>query len=414
MKTENLAPKPKKRLSLATQIFIALILALIAGFFLQDNPAAATTYIKPFGMVFLNLVQFIVGPIVLFSFMAGIVSLQDIRKVGVIGGFTIGYYLVTTAVAVSLGLLVSNIFSSSFPILNTSDLHVSLPQRSSILDTLLNIFPSNFLAPITEANMLQLIVVALFLGFAVILIAKKSPGTCQRLIVTINDLNKLFMRVMDMILRLAPLGAFGLLTPIIAENGAKVIGSLVTVLLMAYIGYFLHAAICYSTTVKVLGGMTPYKFFKGMAPAMLFGFSSASSVGTLPLNMKCTEKLGVSKEVNSFVLSLGATLNMDGTAIYQGVCTVFIAACYGIDLNLSQMLTIILTATLASIGTAGVPGAGVVMLAMVLQSVGIPIEGIALVAGIDRLFDMGRTTLNITGDASCAVIVSHRLSKKAA
>ncbi len=164
--------------------------------------------------------------------------------------------------------------------------------------------------------------------------------------------------------------------------------------------------------------MSPLTFFKGMAPAIIFAFSSASSMGTLPLNMECTEKLGVKREYSSFILPLGATINMDGTAIYQGVCSIFIASCYGIDLTFAQMLTIVLTATLASIGTAGVPGAGMVMLAMVLTSVGLPIDGIALVAGVDRIFDMGRTTLNITGDAACAIVVSRleekRVARKAA
>jgi Na+/H+-dicarboxylate symporter len=184
------------------------------------------------------------------------------------------------------------------------------------------------------------------------------------------------------------------------------------VLLTAYIGFLLHAVCIYSMTVRTMGGVSPARFFKGMMPAILFAFSSASSVGTLPINMECTEKLGASREVTSFVLPLGATINMDGTAIYQGVCAVFIASCYGIHLSLTQMASIVVTATLASIGTAGVPGAGMVMLAMVLASVGLPIDGVALVAGVDRIFDMGRTTLNITGDASCAIIVSNRLRIK--
>ena len=170
--------------------------------------------------------------------------------------------------------------------------------------------------------------------------------------------------------------------------------------------------IVYSLTVRTLGGISPLKFYKEMAPAITFAFSSASSVGTLPLNMECTKRLGVPKEISSFVLPLGATINMDGTAIYQGVCAVFIAACYGIDLTFAQMVSIVLTATLASIGTAGVPGAGMVMLAMVLTSVGLPVDGIALVAGVDRIFDMGRTTLNITGDASCTVIVSNLMKNR--
>ena len=184
-------------------------------------------------------------------------------------------------------------------------------------------------------------------------------------------------------------------------------------LLMAYVCYVLHAVIVYSASVKALGHMSPIKFFKGMMPAIMFAFSSASSVGTLPMNMECAQKLGADREVTSFVLPLGATINMDGTAIYQGVCAVFIASCYGISLTFGQMLTIVLTATLASIGTAGVPGAGMVMLAMVLQSVGLPVEGIALVAGVDRIFDMGRTVVNITGDASCAIVVSELQRKRA-
>ena len=216
-----------------------------------------------------------------------------------------------------------------------------------------------------------------------------------------------------MILKLSPIGVFCLLCPVIAENGATIIGSLAMVLLTAYICYIVHAVVVYSIAVKTMGGMSPIKFFQGMLPAIMFAFSSASSVGTLPINMECTQKLGASKEISSFVLPLGATINMDGTAIYQGVCAIFIAACYGIQLTFPQMITIVLTATLASIGTAGVPGAGMVMLTMVLTSVGLPVEGVALVAG-DRIFDMGRTTVNITGDASCTVIVSNLEKKKEA
>ena len=223
----------------------------------------------------------------------------------------------------------------------------------------------------------------------------------------IEQINEVFMKVMEMILKLSPIGVFCLLTPVVAENGAKIVGSLAMVLLCAYISYILHAVIVYSTTVRTMGGLSPLKFFKGMLPAMIFAFSSASSVGTLPLTLECSEKLGADKDTAAFVLPLGATINMDGTAIYQGVCAIFIAACFGIDLSFGDMATIVITATLASIGTAGVPGAGMVMLAMVLTSVGLPVEGIALVAGVDRIFDMGRTVLNITGDASCAVIVSN-------
>ena len=217
------------------------------------------------------------------------------------------------------------------------------------------------------------------------------------------------MIIMNMIIKTSPIAVFCLITPVIATNGANVIGSLFMVIVTAYIAYIVHMAVVYSFTVKTLGNTNPLTFFKAIMPAMLFGFSSASSVGTLPINSECLEEnLGIRKDIVSFVLPLGATINMDGTAIYQGVCSVFIAACYGITLTPSQLLTIVVTATLASIGTAGTPGSGMIMLAMVLQSVGLPVEGIALVAGIDRIFDMGRTVVNITGDASCTVIVNHR------
>lgn len=399
-----------KKISLAIQIFIALILAVIAGLLMQKVPEVASGYIKPFGTIFLNLVKFIVGPIVLFSIMAGIVSMKDLKKLGAIGGTTLVYYFCTTAIAVSIGLAIATIFKGSFPALSTASLTYTPPKGTSALDVLVNIFPSNFIVPISSANMLQVIVMAILIGFAVILLGEKVEAS----IVSINRLNDIFMKCMEMILKLSPVGVFCLLTPVIASNGAAVIGSLAKVLLVAYICYILHAIIVYSFSVATFGGVSPLKFFKEMAPAIAFAFSSASSVGTLPLNIECTKKMGVSKEVSSFVLPLGATINMDGTAIYQGVCAIFIAACYGIDLNLGQIISIVLTATLASIGTAGVPGAGMVMLAMVLTSVGLPVDGIALVAGVDRIFDMGRTTLNITGDASCTVIVSNMLKKREA
>jgi len=407
---DNKRANTEKKMPLAIQIFIALVLGIIAGLMLQSQADFCNTYIKPFGTIFLNLVKFIVAPIVLFSIMSGVLSLRDIKKVGKIGGITIVYYFCTTAVATAIGLLVANLFKGGFPMLSTSSLTYEAANSVSGMDTLVGIFPSNFLIPITEANMLQVIVMALLISFAMVLIGEKA----QPAIEGVERWNAIFMKVMEMILKLSPIGVFCLLCPVVAANGAAVVGSLAKVLLCAYICYVLHALIVYSLSVRALGGMSPVTFFKGMFPAMMMAFSSASSVGTLPINMECTEKLGASREVSSFVLPLGATINMDGTAIYQGVCAVFIAACYGIDLTMGQMVTIVLTATLASIGTAGVPGAGMVMLAMVLTSVGLPVEGIALVAGVDRIFDMGRTTLNITGDASCAVIVTKLLSRRKA
>lgn len=403
--------KEKKKMSLAMQIFIALVLAIAAGLLLQKHAQFAETYIKPFGTIFLNLLKFIVVPIVLFSIMCGIISMRDIKKVGAIGLKTVVYYMCTTAFAITIGLIGGNLFKKMFPVIATTDLSYQVGEKTSLMDTIVNIFPSNFISPMAEANMLQVIVMALLIGFAIILVGEEKN---TRIITACNDLNDVFMKCMEMILKLSPIGVFCLLCPVVAANAATIIGSLAMVLLAAYVCYIVHAVVVYSFAVKTIGGISPLTFFKEMLPAIMFAFSSASSVGTLPINMECTEKLGTSREISSFILPLGATINMDGTAIYQGVCAIFIASCYGIHLTLPQMLTIIFTATLASIGTAGVPGAGMVMLAMVLTSVGLPVDGIALVAGVDRIFDMGRTTVNITGDASCCVIVSNLEKKREA
>ena len=392
--------KQKKKLPLAMQIFIALILAIVVGLLIQSHATFAENYIKPFGTIFLNLLK--------FSIMCGIISMRDIKKVGAIGLKTVVYYMCTTAFAITIGLIGGNVFQRFFPVIATTDLAYEMPEKMSVMDTIVNIFPSNFISPMVESNMLQVIVIALLLGFSIIGLGEKNVGIVK----ACNSLNEVFMKCMDMILKLSPIGVFCLLCPVVASNGTAIIGSLAMVLLAAYICYVLHATIVYSIAVKTMGGISPTRFFKEMLPAIMFAFSSASSVGTLPINMECVEKLGARKEVSSFVLPLGATINMDGTAIYQGVCAIFIASCYGIHLTLPQMMTIILTATLASIGTAGVPGSGMVMLAMVLTSVGLPIDGIALVAGVDRIFDMGRTTVNITGDASCCMVVTNLERKK--
>lgn len=405
----------QRKMPLAFWIFIGLLVGIAAGVGLMYIPGGgniASGYIKPFGTIFLNLLKFIVVPIVMFSIASGVISMQDISRVGSVGGKTVVYYMCTTAFAVLMALLLATGAKSLglFHALKTSGLEFTPPQGQSLMTTIVNIFPSNAVAPLAEANMLQVIVISLFIGFGILLAGEKGLVAAQ----IVDSFNEVSMKIMDLIIKLSPIGVACLICPVIVENGPSIVADLITVLLVAYVGYILHALIVYSLTVKAMGGVSPVAFFKGMAPAMMMAFSSASSVGTLPFTLECTERLGARRDVSSFVLPLGATINMDGTAIYQGVCAVFIASAFGIDLTVGQMITIVLTATLASIGTAGVPGAGMVMLAMVLQSVNIPVEGIALVAGIDRVFDMGRTTVNITGDAACAIIVSKMEDRKAA
>jgi Na+/H+-dicarboxylate symporter len=405
-----------KKISLTMQIFIALVLGVICGLLLQNYSDFAVTYIKPFGTVFLNLIKMIVVPVVLFSIMQGIISMKDIRKIGAIGGKTIAFYLCTTAFAVSFGLLLAKFLNvGGSYVLDTSVTEgYEATETTSFIDTLVNIFPNNAVAPLVDATMLQIIVLALLFGFGIILAGEKGKAAAD----VVDSFTEVCIKIMGMILKLSPIGVFALLTPVIAENGASILGPLVRLIAIAYLASIIHALVVYSAAVKGIGKMSPVTFFKGMFPAIIFAFSSASSVGTLPINLECTEKLGADKEVASFVLPLGATINMDGTAIYQGVCAIFIAQIYGCELSAAQILMIILTATLASIGTAGVPGAGVVMLTMVLQTVGLPVEGIAIVTGVDRILDMARTTVNITGDAACTICVDamekRRKARKAA
>ena len=392
----------KKKLSLTVKITISLVLGVIAGLLLQGRSDIAVTYIKPFGTIYLNLIKMVVVPVVLLSIMQGIISLQDVRKVGSIGVKTVAFYMCTTALAVTLGLLFANILNvGGGYVIATEDLVYEAKEAPSFIDTLVNIFPSNFFQPMASANMLQIIVIAILFGFGIILAGEKGKAAQE----FVDSFAEVCFKVMGMILELSPIGVFALICPVVAENGPAVLLPLLKVILVAYVGYICHMILVYSMAVKGFAGMNPVTFFQGMSRPIMFAFSSASSVGTLPFNLEATQKLGARKSVASFVLPLGATINMDGTAIYQGVCAIFIAEIFGIDLGLSQQLTIILTATLASIGTAGVPGSGMIMLAMVLQSVGLPVEGIALVAGIDRILDMGRTVVNITGDAACTIVV---------
>ena len=394
--------REKKKLSLTTWIALGLVLGVIAGLAFQGAPDVATEYIKPFGTIYLNLIKMVVVPVVLLSIMQGIVSLQDVRKVGSIGVKTICFYLVTTAIAITLGLVLANILQvGAGYTISTEGLSYEAAEAPSLMDTIVNIFPSNFFQPLADATMLQVIVIALFFGFGIILAGEKGKLAKD----LVDSCAEVSFKVMFIILKLSPIGVFALICPVVASNGPDVLLPLLKVILVAYAAYIIHMIVTYSTAVKLASGMSPLKFFKGMSEPILFAFSSASSVGTLPFNMDATQQMGARKEVSSFVLPLGATINMDGTAIYQGVCAIFIAQIFGVDLTIAQQLTIILTATLASVGTAGVPGAGMIMLAMVLESVGLPLEGIALVAGIDRILDMGRTTVNITGDAACTMCV---------
>ena len=398
----------KRKINLAGWIIICMLAGILVGFvFLLAAPKSTftTDYLKPIGTIYINLLKFMVVPVVLFSIMDGVISLNDLKRVGSVGVRTFIYYMCTTAIAVVIGLVVVNCFKGFFPVLDSSvrdSLEYTATEAPKVMDVIVGIFPDNVLKPMVDANMLPVICIAIFFGAGILAAGEKGKKIGE----LVNCMNEVTMKVLMMIIKLTPIGVFCLMADVVAVNGAKIVGSLALVVGVAYIGYILHVIIVYGCSIKFLSGMSPIAFFKGLAPAMLTAFTTTSSNATLPINIECCNEMGAEPEISSFVLPLGATINMDGTAIYQAVCAVFIACCYGVDLTLGQMAMIVLTATLASVGTAGVSGAGMIMLSMVLMSVGLPVEGIAIIAGVDKLFDMGRTTLNITGDATAAMWVS--------
>ena len=400
-----------KKLSLTAQIGIALVLAVIAGILLGNQADFVNTYIKPIGLIFLNLLKFIVVPLVLFSIMAGILSMNDVSKVGKLGLRALLYFMVTTLFAVTLGLVVPSLLKGILPLI-----HINLDATAKVIDTphlsvmdqFVNMFPDNILEPVSSMAMMQVIVMALFFGIAMVHVGEKGE-MARKVTLSFNDV---VGKILEYIMALAPIGVFCMLTPVVVDNGPSVLGSYAALLALAYLCFVIHAGLVYSSAVGLIGRMSPLKFFKGMQSAMLFAFSSDSSVATLPYTMQCTEKLGVNKDIGRFVLSLGATINMDGVAIYLGVASVFMAACCGIDLTMGQYMAIAFASTVASIGTPGIPGGSLALMAMVFASAGIPVECVAVAAGIDRIIDMGRTVMSVTGDASCAIVMQRIVGKK--
>lgn len=387
--------------NLLTQILVAFIIAIILGVILGES----MNVVAPLGDLFLRLIKFIIAPLVLSTLVIGIASIGDPKALGRVGSKTIAYYLITTAIAIAIGLGIAYVINPGKGLsLNVEGAEeVEVGEQESVVDTLLNIVPENPFEALANADILQIIFFAIAVGLAIILIGDKAKPVH----VFFESFSEIMFKITAIVMRFAPIGVFGLIAPIVGEYGASVLLPLLKVILAVAIACILHAIIVYSLSAKLFANMNPFVFFKGIAPAALVAFSTASSAGTLPVTLKNTqENLGVSNKISSFVLPLGATINMDGTAIYQGVAVVFIAQFYGLDLTLMQLLTVVITTVLASIGTAGVPGAGMIMLAMVLGSIGLPLEGIALIAGIDRILDMFRTTANIVGDASAAVVVA--------
>lgn len=380
------------------QIIIAFILAIIVGLIFGEH----TKYVQPLGDLFLRLIKFIIIPLILSTIIVGVTSAGDIKKLSRLGGKTITYYLTTSLFAVSIGLLAGLVFSPGSGTNVKANASVEVTETEGVVQTLLNIIPTNPLESLASGDILQIIFFAIFIGIGIIIVGDKAAPVQQ----FFEGLAEIMYKITGIVMIIVPIGVFGLLAPIVGEFGLSVLLPLIKLIIAMLVACIVHMVIVYASAVKTLGKMNPIHFFKGIFPAAAVAFSTSSSAGTLPVTMKNTEEnLGVSKETSSFVLPLGATINMDGTAIYQGIAVVFIAQYFNTTLSLSQILMVVLVATLASIGTAGVPGAGLIMLTMVLAAVNLPLEGIALIAGIDRILDMMRTSVNIIGDASASVVV---------
>jgi Na+/H+-dicarboxylate symporter len=376
-----------------------------------------SNYIKPIGSAFIRLISMVVVPLVFVSLLVGTASLNDIRKLGRISTKTVVYYLCTTIIAISIGLLLANTLKPGVGISEESRTQLmesvseeagaqieTAPKKPTVTDILLNIIPTNPVKAFVEGKMLQIIFLALMAGICLGLI----PTERSRPVINFFEgINELIIQMVHIIMKLAPYGVFALISAVVADFGLGILFVLLKYSLVVIAGLILHVMIVYSSAIKIFSKHKIRTFFRGIRPAQLIAFSSSSSSATLPVTMECTERdLGVSREICSFALPLGATINMDGTALYQGVSAVFIAQFYGMGLTVPQQLTIVLTAVLASIGTAGAPMAGVITLAIVLKSIGVPLEGIALIMGVERILDMCRTVVNVTGDASCAVVVA--------
>ncbi len=420
----------KKKLALHWKILLGMLIGVVYGLVAARFEWIQFTdyYIKPWGTIFINLLKLIAMPLILFSLISGIGNLKDISKLSRMGLKTITFYIFTTVVAITIGLVLVNLIDpgDSFPKENQAkftqmygdqvkekqaDAH-DLENRSP-LAFFVDIVPENIIGAAGDnSNMLQLIFFSIFMGIAIVILPEEKTKTVRDFF---NGMNEVILKIIDIIMEFAPLGVFALLGSIIVEmkGEAALFKALGLYGLTVVLGLLILIFIFYPLLIKFFTKIKIVDFFKGIAPAQMLAFSTSSSAATLPVTMECCEKnLGASNEVCSFVLPIGATINMDGTSLYQGVAAVFIATAFGMDLNFGQQLTIVLTATLASIGSAAVPGAGIVMLVIVLTAIGVPSEGIALIFAVDRPLDMLRTTVNVTGDSSITAIIDRFEKRK--
>ena len=406
--------KQKKKMGLTTQIFIGLFLGLLVG--IVFNLFVPSSYIKDtilvngvfdvLGQGFIRLMQMLVVPLVFFSLVTGAMSMGDTKKLGKIGVKTLVFYLFTTALAITLALLLASFIKPGVGIdlSKVSQAAQADPAKAvSIKDTVLNLIPTNPIKAMAEGNMLQIIFFALLVGIILANLGEKAHNVAN----IFEEFNDIMMDMTMIVMKFAPIGVFALITKTFATLGLSAIFSMLKYMLTVVLGLGLQLFLVYMVLLTIFAKANPFKFLKKFFPVLGFAFSTSSSNATVPMNINKLEELGVSRKISSFTIPLGATINMDGTAIMQGVAVVFAANAYGMQLTPQNFLTVIAAATLASVGTAGIPSVGLITLSMVFNSIGLPISAIAMIMGIDRILDMIRTAINITGDAVCTVIVAN-------
>jgi Na+/H+-dicarboxylate symporter len=422
MTIDKTTPPTPNKTSLTSRIVIGMVAGILLGTFLQwlmpnGSDKVINLYLfelslkgffvdgilEVIGQAFMASLRMLVVPLVFVSLVCGVCSLKDTSKLGRIGGKAVALYLATTAIAISFAIFIAIIIAPGEGVNMVADSSFSGREAPSLAQVIIQMFPTNPFESFAKGNMLQVIVFALLFGIAIALSGKAG----ERIALLFEDLSEVIMRLVTILMNIAPYGVFALLATLFTTVSLTTFGNLIEYFLVVFFVLILHALVTYPVLLKLFTGLNPLIFLKKMRDATIFAFSTASSNATIPVTLEtATKKMGVKNSIASFTVPLGATINMDGTAIMQGVATVFIAQVFSQDLTLADYLTVVLTATLASIGTAGVPGVGLIMLAMVLEQVGLPVEGIALIIGVDRLLDMTRTAVNVTGDSMVSIVVA--------
>lgn len=403
-----------KKGKLSTKILLSMIVGVIIGFLFNKEIAILPQFIyqplekyilSPGGTIFINAIKMLVVPMVLVSLINGVSQMGDIKKLGRIGRKTIIFYLCTTAIAITIGIGLAQVINPGINNINAANnVEVKIQKAKDVTSVIVDMVPTNPFKAMVDGKMLQVIVFSLLVGAAITVIKKEKA----KIVIDFFDaLNDIVLNIIDFVMKLAPIGVFCLITKVIATLGLSSLRNLGLYMITIVIALLIHLIFVYTGALVLFARLNPIVFFKKFWSVMTLAFSTSSSNATLPVTMETVEKkFGVKKSIFGFTLPLGATINMDGTAIMQGVATVFIAQLFNVNLSITQLLTVILTATLASVGTAGVPGVGMITLAMVLESVGLPTEGIALIIGVDRILDMCRTAVNVTGDTVVTLIVA--------